>query len=405
MFEEFEYKFKEKPYKIVAKEMLESFLYKTKEIDTCDYYEEILRSKTIDIKTRKTEEPIPVVATPDDSEVVGLPKPEVEEIRVEETGGVLKGDPVRTEKGDYESVVTNNYFEGWDQLVLNGNPEIKDQIRQNIIRAEKMRHKVYQETADRLGISIEEFKARLQAKIEEMVRQSNFFRATNFDVLEMVMGVDGRWKSQFETGRSNGRLDPQYRARQEMAMFGFNRIDGGDGFSGDYGEYLSSRVLETSREKRPIYGYFSDDEHGGINRYDGKIPPPTIVSQYGQINFKIKRERALEKATITFHDSLGVGSGWPPTPAARPHFTSFNLDYIHSYPDNVLTHLSRSSIVNWGQSYTEVQYHGQLTMDDVESIHVSTHNGLSQEDVQEVRRIFNEYKKQHPESTIQLIEF
>ena len=67
-----------------------SFWEKTKESGTPDYYEEILRSKTIDIKTRKTEEPIPVVATPDDSEVVGLPKPEVEEIRVEETGGSLR---------------------------------------------------------------------------------------------------------------------------------------------------------------------------------------------------------------------------------------------------------------------------------------------------------------------------
>lgn len=93
MFEKFEYELikpKETSYKIIAKEMLESFWEKTKESGTPDYYEEILRSKTIDIKTRKTEEPIPVVATPDDSEVVGLPKPEVEEIRVEETGGSLR---------------------------------------------------------------------------------------------------------------------------------------------------------------------------------------------------------------------------------------------------------------------------------------------------------------------------
>ena len=405
MFEKFEYELikpKETSYKIIAKEMLESFWEKTKESGTPDYYEEILRSKTIDIKTRKTEEPIPVVATPDDSEVVGLPKPEVEEIRVEETGGVLKGDPVRTEKGDYESVVTNNYFEDWDQLVLNGNPEIKDQIRQNIIKAEKMRHETYQRIAVHLGISIEEFKARLQKKIEEMVRQSSFFRATNLNVLERVMNIDGRWKSQFETGRSNGCLDPQYRARQEMAMFGFNRIGG----LFDPG-FLPSRVLEKDEEKRPIYGYFSDDEHGGINRYDGKIPPPTTVSQYGQINFKIKKERALKKATITFHDSLQPGSGWPPTPAARPHFTSFNPEFLlnHYYSVKTLEDITRSSIVNWGHSYTEVQYHDQLTMDDVESIHISTDNGLSQEDVQEVRRIFNEYKKQHPESTIQLIEF
>ena len=130
--------------------------------------------------------------------------------------------------------------------------------------------------------------------------------------------------------------------------------------------------------------------------------PPTNVSSYGTINFKINKERALKKATITFHDSLGPGSEWPPTPAAKPHFTSFRLTYGGS---RILNELRGPSIVNWGESYTEVQYHGQLTMDDVESIHISTHNGLSPEEIEEVREIFNRYKQQHPESAIQLIEF
>ena len=62
-------------------------------------------------------------------------------------------------------------------------------------------------------------------------------------------------------------------------------------------------------------------------------------------------------------------------------------------------------MTNWNENYTEVQYHDGLTMDDVESIHVSTHNGVYPEEIEEIRRIFKEYKEQHPESTIQLIEF
>lgn len=109
----------------------------------------------------------------------------------------------------------------------------------------------------------------------------------------------------------------------------------------------------------------------------------------------------MRKSTITFHDSLGADD-WPPTPAARPHFTSFRLSY-HS--GRILNELRAPSLTNWNESYTEVQYHDGLTMDDVESIHVSTHNGVFSEEVSGIRRIFEKYKKQHPESTIQLIEF
>lgn len=123
---------------------------------------------------------------------------------------------------------------------------------------------------------------------------------------------------------------------------------------------------------------------------------------YGTVNVKIKKERALKKATLTFHDSLDPADSWPPTPAAKPHFTSFRLSYSGG---RILNELKGASVVNWGESYTEVQYHGQLTMDDVESIHISTHNGLYSDDIEEVRRIFRKYKEQHPESTIELIEF
>lgn len=289
----------------------------------------------------------------------------------------------KIDKGIYESVVTNNYFEDWDDTELEGNPGIKDQIKENIIRAEKNNQGFYEKAAVDLGISVEEFKQRLQEKIENMAGQSEFFRATRVDILEKIMNIDGRWKSQFETGTSQGSLNPSYRAEQERKMFGFENN------------------LEKDKEKRPIYGYFSDEEHGAINHI-GKIPPPTNVIGYGAINIKIKKDRALEKATITFHDSLSSGSEWPPTPAAKPHFTNLQL---YSSGGRILEELKGPSVTNWGQSYTEVQYHNQLTMDDVESIHISLNNSLPKEEIEEVRKIFNKYKAQHPESTIELIEF
>lgn len=327
-----------------------------------------------------------------------------------------------------EGTTTKQYLEGFEGLELEGNPGIKDQIRKNIIQSEKRNERSYEFAAAGLGISTEEFKARLQTKVEDMVGRAEFFRATDLYVLERAMNVDGRWKSQFETGTSNVILSTQFRAAQEMKMFGFNRkrkifgLNKTEDIAADTAasEYSSGKkkfpkeVLEKDKEKRPIYGYFSDDVHGAINA-GGKIPPPTNVVPYGAINFKIKKERALKKATITFYDTLqrdalpwdalrsDSGSDWPPTPASKPHFSSFRInDYsIGGFLDEV----RGPSVVNWGEQYTEVQYHGGLTMDDMESIHISTGNGLSQEDIEEVRRIFHKYKEQHPESTIQLIEF
>lgn len=388
---------KEAAVKRLAKEMLEKFRARFKRGEKVEHIEEPIPPP----EPVATEE-IKIIAKEEEQQ---LEEPETIEPSAPETKieakQTRKEREKKTDKGTFESIVTNNYFEGWDKDVeLEGNPGIKEQIRQNIIKAEKTNQERYEHAAADLGISVEEFKARLQAKIEDMVEHANFFRATQFEVLEKIMNVDGRWKSQFETGTSQGCLDPRYRAAAEMRMFGFNRANGLEIPTATYDAAVSEEALKTNKEKRPVYGYFSDEEHGAIN-HQGKIPPPTNVSQYGTVNFKIKKERALRKSTITFHDSLGADD-WPPTPATKPHFTSFRLSYSGG---RVLNELKGSSVVNWNESYTEVQYHDGLTMDDVESIHVSTHNGVYPEDIEEIRRIFKKYKEQHPESTIQLIEF
>ena len=398
MFEKFpgakSIKSKEIAVKHLAREMLERFRARFKEGE----------------KIERIEEPAPLPEPVSTEEIKVMAEPESKKPETREPLEPLesKAELIKREhkkkmnKGAFESVATNNYFEGWDEEIeLEGNPEIKEQVGQNIIRAEKMNQQRYENAAADLGISIEEFKARLQAKIEDMVERADFFIATQLGVLEKIMNVDGRWKSQFETGTSQGTLNPRYRAVAEMRMFGFNKTKDSEMPIATYDINVPEESLTTNKERRPIYGYFSDEEHGAIN-YEGKIPPPTNVNWYGTVNVKIKKERAVKKATITFHDSLDPTNDWPPTPAAKPHFTSFRLRYSGG---EILNKLKGPSVVNWGESYTEVQFHGGLTMDDVESIHISTHNGLYPDDIEEVRRIFKKYKEQHPESTIQLIEF
>jgi len=229
----------------------------------------------------------------------------------------------------------------------------------------------------------------LLQKLEVSRLDLDFFRATNMDVIENVMLKDNRWKSQFETGTSNGCLGPSYRASAENSFFGFVNDS------------------EKNKEKRPIYGYFTEGEHGEINNY-GRIPPPTNVVQYGRVNFKIKKDIALRKATVTFHDSLNEshGGGFMPTPASKVHFTSLRVKpYSGMNGRFYLKDFKEARTTNWNESYTEAQFHGQLTMEDIESIHISTENGLSDDEMDHVRAIFRKYKKQHPESNIQLIEY
>jgi hypothetical protein len=313
-----------------------------------------------------------------------------------------------TDPGPYESVTTRRYFEDWDKLELAGNPEIKDRMRINIIEAEKIHEGLYDDLAENMGVSVEEFKSRLQAKIEELVGRSEFFRATGVSVLSNVMLGDYRWKSQFETDTSDGTLDPQYRTCQEMAMFGFNILENSGLLLKNTWEgrnKIPTNAIEANKEKRPIYGYFSDEEHGVIND-EGKVPPPSTVCYYGRINFKIKKDVAVRKATITFHDSLSPGKECPPTPAIKPHFSSLNLREITDIKLFLSPECSTSKITRFTcSSYTEVQYHGGLSMNDVEAIYISRGNGLNDYDIQKVRQCFAQYKQQHPESMIQLIEF
>jgi len=367
---------KETAVKRLARKMLERFLARIKKAKEVECIK-------VEIATEEEKPAIIVPKFDEPKAIIESPEPKaIEYSEVKPAANAKEEREKKTDKGVYESVVTNNYFESWDQLELEGNPEIKEKIKENIIRAEKNNQYLYERAADDLGISIEELKELLQTKIESIVGQSEFFRATDIGVLEKIMNADGRWKSQFETNTSGGSLNPAFRAQAENKMFGF------------------STDLENNKEKRPIYGYFSDEEHGAIN-YEGKIPPINNVSGYGAINIKLKKENVLKKATLTFQDSLDINVSWPPTPATKPHFTSFSW----YGGGKMLNEFTRSSMTNWGAHYDEVQYHNQLTMADVEAVYVSVNNGLSPEQIKEVRQIFNKYKEQHPESTIELIEF
>lgn len=144
---------------------------------------------------------------------------------------------------------------------------------------------------------------------------------------------EGRFKTQFETGTSNGLNSPRVRSRFEQGAFGYS--------------------ADLDPTMRPIYGYVSPGDEG---MYDGPY-------QYGSVRFNLKPE-VKNRATVTLGDSLKM-----------------NVDYAHPTPATEVSHLSVSPFYASGladgtldmelfheSNYVEAQVHGGIGLADVESI-------------------------------------
>lgn len=247
------------------------------------------------------------------------------------------------EKSVKEKVI--NVTQQWEEKILassfDANPESKEAIVKQVKAIEKRRESQYIREAERRGISVEELKFKLQEHVEKLAAKAELFRATDLDVLDLVL--KDRFKSQFETGTSHGSLTPTGRAQAEFAYFGFPNDKGHD------------------KENRPIYGYCSDNENG-VQNYNGSHPPRNAAAHYGEVTVKLKGS-VKNRATFCFADSLGVTDSYACTPLVSPHFTSLPV-----------SGLEVESLSKFSRSYVEVQYHKQLKASDIASIHLSKDN-------------------------------
>lgn len=258
-----------------------------------------------------------------------------------------KGKGESYDKTKYSSKVTQDYFSDWDSFELEGNPGIKEGIKKHILEIEKRYESTYERYAKNHGITVGEYKKRLQDHIEKLMSESEYFRMTDINILDKILVDHGRFKTLFETGTSHGSTSTSARSSAEKEYFAFPKT--------------------YDKEKRPVYGYCSNNTNG-INNSELTTPPRNQASQYGQVTIKIKKDVALKKATVCFKDSLGYEGGMAATPVAKPHFTSF---YING--GDPLSKDKYDGIESTGKrnTYTEIQYHNQLTFNDIESVHMS----------------------------------
>lgn len=258
---------------------------------------------------------------------------------------------------DMPSKVTELYFENWDSFEFQGNEGIKDKLKEGILKQEARREEGYKKAAEKLGMTVGAYKAKIQNLAERFVAALYpgivVHSSGSKEAFSKVFSKKGRFKSLFETKTGCGCTSRDTRARYEAKVFGF------------------TEDIEENKTMRPIYGCAANNSRGYYG-YSGKL---RSASGYGDIFVEINREKAIKSATITTADSLNSEYSYFPVPFGKPHFTMFaGLDNsacerVIDSIEKCIAGTSTDSIESQG-SYLEMQYHNQLTQDDVKMIHV-----------------------------------
>lgn len=284
-------------------------------------------------------------------------------------------------RSDMPSLVTQKYFDkGWDELELKGNPELKSHIKSHIIEIERKFEDEYKREATNMGISVEAYKAVLQDLVEKMIEKSKGHIAICHNtILPLIFAPDGRFKSQFETGTSGGSLSSTSRSHTEYGYFGFKNDP------------------KFEAEKRPIYGYMTNQQTG----WTGEGYSPS-VGHYGDTFCKIKDEKFKSSATFTVGDSLHRYDHQAATPVGKPHFISFGQPPDKDDINSIKKYINgeRSSL----RGYIEVQYHDQLQLSDIETVKCSL-DLLSLDKINKISKHLFEFTRKLPAEKSKDIDF
>ncbi len=210
---------------------------------------------------------------------------------------------------------------------------------------------VWMRNNDIAEVPTPKFKRELAKKTQEAFADKKIgVRVTPGNLAKIL--EDGRFKSQFESGKSKGNNDNILRANVEAKWFG-----------------LDPNVFE-SPEKRPIYGYVMVDgvRPAGIGGADIFAPATDALSQYGNIQVVLKDD-VRSRTTAMFGDSLNNSHQGLPSPVNQPSWQSFTPAW-KSMVTRGLTGTDRdvdSADFRYG-NYAEAQIHDGVSVDDIEEI-------------------------------------
>lgn len=164
--------------------------------------------------------------------------------------------------------------------------------------------------------------------------------------------IDTHFKNQMETGTSQGANLPDTRAKLSAAYFG----------------HPYDSVRKTSPDTFEKYGYLAPRDKVAAMR--------ASAGWYGDVVFRFKRDAVIDRTTFKTDDTLNVWSGT--SDAIAGSLKRASIAGLNDLDSTTVSKMKRSeqyihdpdkwvSTVNWG-SYFELQYHGHLSINDVESV-------------------------------------
>jgi hypothetical protein len=190
------------------------------------------------------------------------------------------------------------------------------------------------------GTTAEQLRANIKGDLQQILDGAQFYKRVHADVLELVL-QSGRFKTQFETGSSDGCLSPGFRKTQEALNMG---------------------IPETTADRnRPNYGYVSAPDFA--SRHEAA---ERSVRQYGAVAIRFK-DSVRDRTTVTFGDSLahsGVAS----------HTSDVKIESLSNLSVGVAVAKSTDPIevkrakLQARVSYIELQYHDTLDVDDIRDV-------------------------------------
>jgi hypothetical protein len=202
--------------------------------------------------------------------------------------------------------------------------------------------------------ALSDYKERLEKNMRRVGEEGELRLTTPDGTVMNDITIDGQFKNQFETGSSGGAFLPPVRAAQEEMFFGYPQ--------------------DMPGHARPVYGWL---EHP-----DAQDSRENIARQYGTVTWHIKPE-VKSRTTVSFLDSLSRpvvpgpirNPGWRAT--VPPGYDDMGLPGMitdHNYDTGLFDDL------------IETQYHGGLSLDDVEAADITVFGGFSVREIADMNR-------------------
>lgn len=187
-------------------------------------------------------------------------------------------------------------------------------------------------------------------QLDEDLKTMNPHMAIYGNALKKVL-KSGRFKNQFQTHTSEGRLSANTRAEHTNKHFG-----------------TPLRVKDFNALGSPVYAVDKNLKNSEKYGYLG----PATDDVYGYGNYQVDFKPSVkERMTAHIGDSLGSGT-FSFVPGDRETYPGILRDVAYRYdsPRNYMRDFNKGNPLSKQGQYLEAQFHGPLTTGDINSIQV-----------------------------------